>query len=60
MEVLESKEILASYTTVMFWGGWAERLLAQFSDAGISAVSMCNYYGIDREGEVLINSLKTD
>ncbi|HSE00338.1 MAG TPA: hypothetical protein VLB72_06345 [Burkholderiales bacterium] len=42
VEVIQTSEILASYTQVDFRGGWAERFLGTFSDAGASAVASCD------------------
>ena len=38
---LNTEEILATDTQIAFNGGWAERFLAQFSDAGGGAVVWC-------------------
>ncbi|TLS65380.1 hypothetical protein FEF65_13020 [Mariprofundus erugo] len=38
---IKSGDILAKYSEIGFNGGWAERFLAQFSDAGVSAVGWC-------------------
>ena len=42
VENIETGEILASYTHLTFGGGWAERFLAMFSDAGPGNVAWCS------------------
>lgn len=42
IEAIDSKEILSTDTQIGFNGGWAERLLAAFSDGGISP-TWCAY-----------------
>lgn len=58
VETVLGDEILATYTTIAFWGGWAERFLAGFSDGGISAVAICYYRDSNPRVEVVTNSLK--
>lgn len=41
IEDIATKEILATDTQVTYHGGWAERLLAMFSDAGPGNVAWC-------------------
>jgi len=41
VETVDGKEVLATYTAIAFKGGWAERLVAQFSDAGAGNVAFC-------------------
>lgn len=41
VEVIKSKELLSQYSEIGFNGGLLERFLAQFSDAGVSAVDWC-------------------
>lgn len=41
IEDITTKEILATDTQVTYHGGWAERLLAMFSDAGPGNVAWC-------------------
>lgn len=40
-------EVLATDTQIAFNGGWAERFLAQFSDAGGGTVAWCNNTELD-------------
>ena len=47
IEEIESNEILATDTQIAFNGGWAERLIALFSDAGGSSVAWCNNVASD-------------
>lgn len=42
VEEVAKKEILATDTQIAFNGGWAERLIALFSDAGGGGVSWCS------------------
>lgn len=54
-------EILATNTQVAFNGGWAERLIALFSDAGGGAVAWCSNVELDswqRKIKIIINTLK--
>jgi len=47
-------EVLGSYTMIGFAGGWAERLLARFSDAGPGVVAWCDATrGEERRTELL-------
>lgn len=41
IEEMSTGEILARYERISFNGGWAERLIALFSDAGEGGVTMC-------------------
>jgi hypothetical protein len=41
VETADGKEVLAKHTAIAFKGGWAERFLARFSDAGIGNVAFC-------------------
>ena len=49
VEAVNSTEILATDTQVYFNGGWAERFLAAFSDAGGGSVSRCDNSRLDYE-----------
>ena len=51
------KELLGKNTQLGFRGGWAERLLALFSDAGGGAVAVCNSSGLNRQ-ELILSTLK--
>ena len=53
-------EILATDTRLTFKGGWVERFLAQFSDAGIGNVAWCsdNPYPEVRIENLITNTLK--
>lgn len=42
IEDIATGEILATDTRLTFKGGWAERFLAQFSDAGVGNVAWCS------------------
>lgn len=42
VDVPETNEVLATYTQISFYGGWAERLLGSFADAGAGAVASCD------------------
>lgn len=42
VENIATGEILATYTHLTFGGGWAERFLAMFSDAGPGNVAWCS------------------
>jgi hypothetical protein len=42
IEDIATREILATDTRLTFKGGWAERFLAQFSDAGVGNVAWCS------------------
>lgn len=42
VEVIKTGEVLASYTGFYFRGGWAERLLAGFADAGPGTTWSCD------------------
>ena len=57
-EKIDNKEILATYTLFAFSGGWAERFLAQFSDAGIGSVAWCE--NIPRYPEVHRNAVVSE
>lgn len=54
-------EILATDTQIAFNGGWAERFLAQFSDAGGGAVAWCTNAELDpviRHRKMVVSTLK--
>jgi hypothetical protein len=54
-------EVLATDTQVAFNGGWAERFLAQFSDAGGGAVAWCTNTELDpviRHRRIVSSTLK--
>jgi hypothetical protein len=54
-------EVLATDTQIGFNGGWAERFLAQFSDAGGGGVAWCGNVSdgpVIRHREVISSSLK--
>lgn len=53
IETIPSGEVLATETQIGFRGGWAERLIATFSDAGIGAVALCNSAGLDHKKLIL-------
>lgn len=53
IEAIPSGEVLATETQIGFRGGWAERLVATFSDAGIGSVALCNSAGLDPRKLVL-------
>ena len=53
IETIPSGEVLATDTQIGFRGGWAERLIAVFSDAGIGAVALCNSTGLDYKKLIL-------
>lgn len=42
VEMIGSNEVLASYKGFSFRGGWAERFLAAFTDAGVGNVAFCD------------------
>lgn len=42
VEVIHSGETLAENTQISFRGGWAERLLGRFADAGPGSVAWCD------------------
>jgi len=56
---IASEDVLATYTSLAFGGGWAERFLAQFSDAGAGNVAFCRkrLRPIDGHVKAVINSL---
>lgn len=57
---IQSGEKLAEHSEIGFKGGWAERFLAAFSDAGGGVVKWCTplpWLGNPKD-EVIINSLK--
>lgn len=47
IESFPSGAMLATDTQIGYRGGWAERLIATFSDAGIGAVALCSSAGLD-------------
>lgn len=49
IEAVPDGEVLAADTQIGFRGGWAERFLAQFSDAGVGSVALCNSVGFNSE-----------
>ncbi len=56
-----SGELLATDTQIAFNGGWAERFLAQFSDAGASSVAWCINTELDpvkRYRKMVLSTLK--
>jgi hypothetical protein len=58
--LITSGEKLAEHTEIGFRGGWAERFLAAFSDAGSGVVGWCTpppWLG-DPQKDVIVNSLK--
>jgi hypothetical protein len=55
--VISTGEILAAYANIGFSGGWAERYLSGFSDAGRSVVAWCEH-PMSPVADVVINSLK--
>jgi len=59
VEVIANKEVLATYTSLAFSGGWAERFLAQFSGAGVGNVAFCKtrLRPIDGYVQAVTNSL---
>lgn len=59
IEDIATSEVLATYTSIDFNGGWAERLIALFSDAGGGAVASCPEGSAYRDKYALItNKLK--
>lgn len=60
IEHIATGEILATDTQVTFHGGWAERLLAKFSDAGPGSVAWCSNisYPEIREANLVSSTLK--
>jgi len=60
LDDMQSGEMLATHTEIGFNGGWAERFLAQFSDAGGGGVAWCTpapWTG-NPAVEIVTNSLK--
>ena len=58
---VKSGEVLARDTQIAFNGGWAERFLAQFSDAGGGTVAWCTNTELDpviRHRRIVSNTLK--
>ena len=53
IETFPSGEVLATDTQISFKGGWAERFLAAFSDAGVGSVANCNSNGLDPQKLVI-------
>lgn len=49
IEAIPNGEVLATDAQIGFRGGWAERFLAQFSDAGVGSVALCNREGFNSE-----------
>jgi len=60
IEDIATGEVLATDTRLTFEGGWAERFLAQFSDAGGGNVAWCsdNPYPEIRTKNLIIRTLK--
>lgn len=59
VEGIPSGEVLATDTQIYFNGGWVERFLAQFSDAGGGAVASCGYRdSIERYKKLVTATLK--
>lgn len=60
IEDISSGEVLATDIRLTFKGGWAERFLAQFSDAGVGNVAWCsdNPYPEVRIENLITNTLK--
>lgn len=44
VDVIRTGEVLATYTSYYFLGGWAERFLAGFSDAGPGTEARCEVW----------------
>ena len=62
-ETIDGGEVLASYKSFVFQGGWAERFLSRFSDAGgPDNVARCDnnlaHIGIYKSEQVVSSSLK--
>lgn len=56
---IRSAEVLAADTEIGFNGGWAERFLAEFSDAGGGGVAWCgSEYPEIRRKALILSSLK--
>ena len=61
VEEIASNEILATDTQIAFNGGWAERLIALFSDAGGGTVAWCDNVASDnwqRKVKLILTTLK--
>ena len=61
VESISGNETLATDTQIAFNGGWAERFLAQFSDAGGGSVAWCTnseLYPEIRHRRIVISTLK--
>lgn len=60
IEDISSGEVLATDIRLTFKGGWAERFLARFSDAGVGNVAWCsdNPYPEVRIENLITNTLK--
>lgn len=54
IETIPNGEVLTTETQIGFRGGWAERLIATFSDAGIGAVALCNSAGLNSQKLILL------
>ncbi|MDZ4142418.1 MAG: hypothetical protein U1C48_10475 [Methylotenera sp.] len=50
-------EILATNTQIGFNGGWAERLIALFSDAGVSSVAWCSNAELELDDRKMVLSV---
>lgn len=57
VETIPNGEILATDTNIGFSGGWAERLIAAFSDSGGGSVAVCKNTGLDPQ-KLVITVLK--
>lgn len=57
IDSISDSEILATETNIGFRGGWAERLIALFSDSGGGSVAVCNSAGLDPQ-KLVIAALK--
>jgi len=58
VDVIETGEVLALDTAIFFNGGWAERFLGAFSDAGAGPVAFCKGPLVNRRVNIVTNSLK--
>ena len=54
IEAIPNGEVLATETQIGFRGGWAERLIALFSDSGGGSVALCNTAGLDHKKLILV------
>lgn len=60
VEDVSTGEVLAKDTRIAYKGGWAERFLAAFSDAGVGNVAWCTPppWPDDPRIDIIVNSLK--